>query len=217
MGKKNGYIPALSFSWLTPIYDPVLKWGMQEERFKRALIRQAQLQPGMRVLDVGCGTATLTVMLKLAHPQAEVVGLDGDPQVLAIGREKAAQAGAALTLDHGLASNLPYPDGAFDRVVSSLVTHHLVSEDKQRAMREAWRVLRPGGELHIVDYGKPHGAYARLASLLIRRLEQAGDNIQGRLPEYMRAAGFAQVTETGHFTTLLGGLSLYQAQKYGNS
>ena len=84
------YIPALSFRWLTPLYDPLLKWVMREETFKRKLIQQANIQPKMKVLDLGCGTGTLTLMLKRAHPTAEVTGMDGDPQVLDIARENPA-------------------------------------------------------------------------------------------------------------------------------
>jgi ubiquinone/menaquinone biosynthesis C-methylase UbiE len=80
------YIPALSFSWLTPLYDPLLKWGMREETFKRNLIEQAGIQNGHQALDLGCGTGTLTIMLKQAVPGALVTGLDGDPEVLSIAK-----------------------------------------------------------------------------------------------------------------------------------
>ena len=95
----------------------------------------------MRVLDLGCGTGTLTIMIKQAHPEAEVVGLDGDPAVLEIARTKAMQAGVKISLDHGMAFHPPYQDNSFDRVLSSLVIHHLTTENKQRAMHEIYRIL----------------------------------------------------------------------------
>ena len=190
---KTRYIPALSFRWLTPLYDLFLKWGMREQTFKRRLIQQANIRPGMRVLDLGCGTGTLTILTKKTHPNADVVGLDGDQAVLKIARSKAYQADVNITLDHGMAFQMPYPDNSFDRVLSSLVIHHLSTENKQRAMQEIYRVLRPGGELHIVDFGKPHQTYTRLISLVMRRLEQAADNIQGLLPGMIHDAGFEQV------------------------
>jgi ubiquinone/menaquinone biosynthesis C-methylase UbiE len=213
MEKNEQYIPALGHNWLTPLYDPLLRWGMREEQFKGDLIARAQIGPGQRVLDLGCGTATLTILVKQTHPESVVVGLDGDPQILEIGRAKAAKAGVDITLDHGMAFQLPYPDNSFDRVLSSLVLHHLAPEDKQRTAREALRVLRPGGELHVVDFGKPRGVAAGLISLVGRRLERAADNIAGLLPEYFRQAGFEQVQEAAHYKTIVGMLTLYQGRK----
>src|SRR3989304_2980394 len=137
---KKRYIPALSFRWLTPLYDPLLKWVMREETFKCKLVQQANIQPKMKVLDLGCGTGTLTLMLKRAHPEAEVTGLDGDPQMLDIARDKSR--GTDIQWDEGLASSLPYPDSVFDRVVTSLVIHHLVTDDKRRRSEEHTSDLR---------------------------------------------------------------------------
>ncbi len=213
MSQSDKYIPALGHKSLTPLYDPLLSWVMREETFKRALLKQANIGQGQRVLDLGCGTATLTILVKQAHPEAEVVGLDGDEQVLEIGRAKAAKAGVDIKLDHGLAFQLPYPDASFDRALSSLVFHHLSREDKQRALGEVFRILWPGGELHLVDFGKPHNAFAHFISRFARRLERAADNIEGLLPEMMRRAGFTQVEEPARFTTVVGTLSLYKARK----
>jgi len=211
MSAPDKYIPALSYDRLTPVFDPVLRWSMRELELKRRLIVQARIEPGQRVLDLGCGTATLTILLKQMHPAAEVVSLDGDPKILAIAEAKVAQAGVDLTLDQGLAFGMPYPDQSFDRVVSSLVIHHLTTENKHRAFKEIYRVLRPGGELHVLDFGRPHNLYTALVSPLIRRLEEAADNVQGRLPALLREAGFDQVDVTRRFTTIFGSLSLYRA------
>lgn len=209
---KTKYIPVFNFRWLTPLYDPFLKWGMRERTFKRRLIRQANIRPGMRVLDLGCGTGTLTILIKQTHPKVEVVGLDGDQAVLEIARSKADQAGVNIAFDHGMAFQLPYPNNSFNRVLSSLVFHHLSTENKQLAMCEIYRVLRAGGELHIVDFGKPRSIYAKLISLVMRRLEETADNIQGLLPEMIRKAGFEQVEEPVQYTTIVGGLSLFRAK-----
>ncbi|MDQ3009503.1 MAG: methyltransferase, partial [Acidobacteriota bacterium] len=87
--KPDKYIPALSFDRLTPLYDFVARWTTNETAFKKALIGQMNLQPGQRLLDLGCGTGTLTIAIKQTYPSAEVHGLDGDQRILEIARKKA--------------------------------------------------------------------------------------------------------------------------------
>lgn len=214
MGKTYAhYIPALRYDWLTPLYDPIVGWMMREAAFKRRLVEQARIESGHHVLDLGCGTATLTILVKQAHPDAEVVGLDGDQRILDIARAKIAKAGLAIALDRGMACDLPYRDHSFDRVLCSLVIHHLTRENKLRALREVMRVLKPGGELHVADFGKPHNALMSAASLLIRHFEQVADHLNGLLPSFFREAGFVQVEEMVRVMTLCGTLSLYRGRK----
>ena len=79
MQGSGPYIPALKFTWLTPLYDFVVATTTREKRFKQRLLQQASLQPGWDVLDLGCGTGTLALWAKQAQPAARIVGLDGDP------------------------------------------------------------------------------------------------------------------------------------------
>jgi ubiquinone/menaquinone biosynthesis C-methylase UbiE len=211
MSKSARFIPALSFRWLTPLYDLVLKWVMREETFKRKLVQQANIMPGMKVLDLGCGTGTLTLMLKQDYPNADVTGMDGDPQVLEIAREKSH--GIAIRWDEGLASSLPYPDSAFDRVVTSLVIHHLVTDDKRRAIQEIYRVLKPQGELSVLDFGAPHSLLGRLITAYMHGLEEAADNFDGLIPQFIMEAGFRSLKEVENFVTIFGPLSLWRAVK----
>ncbi len=185
----------------------------KESTFKRCLVDQAGIEKKSRVLDIGCGTATLTILIKKVHPEADVTGLDGDPEILKMAKTKIINAGLDIKLDPGMAFELSYDNSSFDRVVSSLVFHHLTRENKVRTIKEIFRVLSPGGELHLADFGKPHNALMYLISLVFRHLEETKENIDGLLPGMFQEAGFEQVEETARFMTVFGTLSLYRARK----
>ena len=206
------FIPALRYKALTPFYDLFQRLFVRDGRFKQPLIQQARLQPRHRVLEIGCGTGRLAIMAKRSQPQAEVIGLDADPQILEIARKNAAQQSLQIQFDQGMADQLPYPDASLDRVLSSLMYHHLDTPAKHRAAAEIHRVLRPGGELHLVDFGRPVGTYARLVSVLLRGFEEVDDNLAGHLPAIFAEADL-KVEETGHLTTFFGSLSFLAAVK----
>jgi len=109
---------------------------MPETKFKRQLIDQARIEKGQRVLDLGCGTATLTILMKRIQPGAEIVGLDGDPKILKIAKLKAAKARVDIILKHTMAFDIPYPDASVDSVLSSLVFHHLTRRIKAALYRK---------------------------------------------------------------------------------
>jgi ubiquinone/menaquinone biosynthesis C-methylase UbiE len=209
---KTDFIPALGVNLLTPYYDLVQRWLVRDWRFKSRLIEQAEIRAGQHVLDVGCGTGTLAVMVKRAQPGAEVAGLDADPRMLNVARAKAVKAGLTVRFDQGLASELPYPDESFDRVLSSLMIHHLKTPDKERMAREVRRILKPGGRLHIVDFGEPRTFYGKLLGPFLHGFEEADDNLDGRLPVIFEAAGL-NASETGVFATFFGDLAFVRGGK----
>lgn len=212
------FIPALKYRALTPLYDPLLRWTMRESTVKRHLVEQAEIERHHRVLDLGCGTASLTLLIKKTHAEAEVVALDGDPKVLGIARQKVAKAGLEVAVDLGMAFELPYSDDSFDRVLSSLLFHHLTRENKIRTLREVFRVLRPSGELHVADWGKAQNAFMRIAFLLVQALDgfnTTADNVSGILPDLFRSAGFEEIQQPTRYSTIFGTLALYRARKPG--
>jgi ubiquinone/menaquinone biosynthesis C-methylase UbiE len=208
--RPQGYIPAFGVDWLLPLYDPFLRWVMREERFKRRLIDEARITAGQRVLDLGCGTGTLMLLVKRLHPDTDVYGLDGDPKVLAIAERKAKRAGVALTLEQGLSYQLPYPAECFDRVLSSLMFHHLTRTDKLRSLHEVRRVLKPGGLLAIVDLGEPSTWWSTRMATLFHHREQTRDNIEGQLVDFLAEAGFLGAERCGQHGTVIGNLSFYR-------
>lgn len=213
---ESKYVPALGFQWLTPYYDVVVGATTRERIFKHALIKQACFQPGQRALDLACGTGTLTIWIKQHQPQAEVMGVDGDPAILSLAARKAQKAGVLVQLDHALSCNLPYPAGHFDRVVSSLFFHHLSWEDKVLTAQEIFRVLKPGAELHVADWGRASNMLMRGLFLFIQLLDgfkNTQDNVSGKLITLFEQAGFIEVTQRQTFSTVYGTMALYSAVK----
>jgi ubiquinone/menaquinone biosynthesis C-methylase UbiE len=214
--KNEKYIPALSYDLLTPFYDPVVRLTTREDAFKRALVEQSRVSDASRILDLACGTGTLTVLLKTAAPNAEVVGIDGDPKILKIAEKKAKKAGARVRFDEGMSFALPYRDESLDLVFSSLFFHHLTRENKLKTLREVRRVLKPNGELHIADWGLPANLPMRFASRLIQLLdghETTADSFDGLLPILMTDEGFENIEETNYYNSLFGTIRLHKARK----
>lgn len=211
--KPMSYIPALRFNWLTRFYDPLIRATLKEDRFRGLLLDQAAVQPGHTVLDVGCGTGTLALMLKQREPAAEVFGVDGDPNVLKIAEQKFSAAGVSINIHQGPASEAPFAKASFDRVVSTLVFHHLSTDDKLKTLRRIRTWLKPHGELHIADWGKAQNSLMRAAFVLVQVLDgfkTTTDNVKGKLPELIHEAGFTGVEETHREMTVFGTLSLYR-------
>jgi ubiquinone/menaquinone biosynthesis C-methylase UbiE len=212
----SDYVPALRFRWLTPAYDMVVRSTTRERTFKTALLAQAGIAPGHRVLDLACGTGTLAIWIKQREPGAVVTGVDGDPEVLKIAARKTRAAGVSVVLEHALSWALPFPDGSFDRIVCTLFFHHLAPLDKVRTARELYRALNAGGELHLADWGKPTSALMHAAFLSVRvfdGFENTRDHAAGALPRYFREAGFADVAETRSLSTMFGTMTLLRAGK----
>ena len=214
--ENHTYIPALKYQWLTRFYDPILNLTMPEKQFKSELIKQAAIKPNHHVLDFGCGSATLSLMVKMMKPQTVIRGVDVDAKNVEIAKRKIGNVHADIYIDKYDGVVLPYADNSFDRVISSLVFHHLDAGQKANSFTEIKRVLKPGGELHIADWGKPSNMAMRSAFYFVQFLDgfkTTADNVKGLLPAYMTDVGFQDVTNTNHFNTIFGTLRLMKATK----
>jgi len=212
---KQPYVHALRYPWLTKFYDAVVRATLPERSLKGLLCDHvaADLPPGGAVLDLGCGTGTLTLLLKERLSGGTVTGLDGDPEVLNQAREKATEAGIDVNWLEGDATAPPFEPATFDRVASSLLFHHLPPEGKRTALASVRTLLKPGGRLHLLDWGRPHGPAMRLAFIPVQLLDgfaTTQENVRGLLPALMKEAGFVDVAEVARRRTMFGTLSVYQ-------
>ena len=210
------FVTALRVPALTRFYDPVVALTTRETTFKRRLIEQASPAAGEKILDLGCGTGTLALLIKQTEAEAELFGLDADPEVLARARAKAEASGLEIRFDEGFADRLPYEDATFDKVVSTLFFHHLERAVKERAAAEIRRVLRPGGQLHVADWGRPSDPLMGALSLSIRLLdgfEPTRDNFSGALPSIFDKTGLVGAEQTGQLRTVFGTMAFYRAER----
>ena len=204
------YLPGMGKDWLLPVYDPLTR-ALGLRRAHRRLADQADVRPGHRVLEIGCGTGNLALMVKRRHPDAVVAGLDPDPKALDRAGRKAARAGLPVRFDRGFAGELPYPEASFDRVLSAFMFHHLAPAERRSALAEVRRVLVPGGELHLLDFGGGGHRHAGPLGLMARRSRRLQDNLGDRIPTLMREAGLLDPAQTGHGGAALGGYACYRA------
>lgn len=196
-------------------------------RWKRRLARLTQLGPGQPALDVCCGTGD--VALALARRGARVTGLDFSSEMLAVARRRAQARNLAVDFVPGDALALPFPDATFDAVTISYGLRNLA--DFTAGLAEMVRVLRPGGRLLVLDFGKPthrvwravYFAYLRLAVPVLGRLfvgrADAYAYILESLRHYPDPAGVAELLrrqglERVQVWPLLGGaMTIHRAEK----
>ena len=130
----------------------------RERSYREKTLDLAKLEPGESVLDIGCGTGTLAIAAKRrVGPAGSVNGVDASPEMIARAGRKANKAGVEVSFKECVVEALPFPDGKFDAVLSTVMLHHLGGKARQQCAREVRRVLKPGGRVLAVDFARPEG------------------------------------------------------------
>lgn len=170
------------------VYDflePLMMFGL-DRVIREEVIRLLGLHDTGRVLDVGCGTGTLTRQIAgtFTDPHRScVVGVDAATAMIAVARNKSAGI-TNVAFEATLAEQLPFADGSFDMAVSTMFFHHINAELKRRALDEIWRTLRPGGRAIIVDVSPPTHWFGRLCAwsgYVLFQQDEIRENIKGVL------------------------------------
>jgi ubiquinone/menaquinone biosynthesis C-methylase UbiE len=215
--ETGNFTPLLGASALSPFYDAAIGLATREGRWRGRLIAQMNLKPDDRVLDVGCGTGSLALMLKRRAPSATVFGLDPDPQALEMARSKAKRAGAEIEFLQGLISDtLIKPLRPLTKISISLVLHQTPVKEKLRILNTCRHVLGPDGEVHIADYGEQRGLMRLAFRTTVQALDGVADtepHAKGQFPAIVREAGLKTLTEMSRTHTPTGQITCWIARR----
>ncbi|MDV2994987.1 MAG: 2-methoxy-6-polyprenyl-1,4-benzoquinol methylase, mitochondrial [Chroococcidiopsis sp. SAG 2025] len=188
-GIKGGYLN----SGAAVSYDPITQYVLlpNETLVRQGLLERIRVKPS-RIIDLGCGTGSTTLMLKQAFPQAEVIGLDLSPYMLVRAEDKAKSTGLSIQWLHGNAEETKLPAASFDLVTISLLFHETPVQVTQAILRESFRLLKVGGEAIVLDGNQQT---LRHLDWLNNVFEEPyiREFAQGNLDAWMDKAGFAAV------------------------
>ncbi len=194
-------------------FEPILMLGKQAE-YDRHILSLLELKEADKVLDLGCGTGVLTRMIgDQLNPEAGGVsiGIDAAAKMIRVASKK--RENATCRFEVMAAEDLSFDDSSFDAVVSSLFFHHVPRDLKEKALWQAFRVLRPAGRLIIADMHTPTTWMGALVSHVSRWFfmqPQIGENIRGMLPLLVEDAGFISPT---HVSTYFGYIAIFSTRK----
>lgn len=215
MKNKKKYTPALGYNWLTVFYDLSVRIAMPERIFRNKLIQELNPLKGEKILEFGFGTGENLIIAKQNHPTIDITGLDIDPKIKKIAEQKINLKGLEIPLILYNGKAFPFAEGAFDKVYSSLVFHHLDTKTKKHCLNEIKRILKPQGMLLIGDWGKPKSKFMRFLFYTVQLFDgfkTTQENVEGLLPVYMKDCGFEAVKEIGFINTKIGTYCYYKGK-----
>ncbi len=188
---EQNFIPALGYDFLTPAYDFLCSIGGLGNSYHDILVNVAGNLKNKKVLDGGCATAKITVLMKKKNPGSKIYAIDADPKILKIARKDSKNSG--IFFKQAFMQNLPFDNKSFDVVYSSLVIHHIPGRDKLKAFKEVNRVLKKDGFFLLSDFGKPRNFLEAIMPWFAAKFEHGTENYEGKIPGILSKAGFKRV------------------------
>ena len=203
--KNNKFIPAAHYNFLSHFYSPFMRIFFGT--IFRKITKYIQLKSEETLLDIGCGPGNLLGILHGKHPNSKLIGLDVDPKILKIARNKLSD---RIEFIESSATKLPFPDNSLDVVTSTLMIHHLKSYEKDQMIKEIYRILKPGGRFYLFDFSKPTNLFGKIFVKLFKNFEHMNDALEGRYTKWMKESGFKKIE---YIYNAYGMISLAKALK----
>ncbi|MFN0249915.1 MAG: class I SAM-dependent methyltransferase [Kofleriaceae bacterium] len=213
---KARYVPALGFHWLTGLYDPLIRrWGAAA-RMRASVIDALDLQPGMRILELGAGPGRLAIQIKCAHPGVRLDAVDIDERMVARAQRNASIAGVDVAFRQADMTRLSELAGKYDRVYSTMTFHHLGLDAKHAALDTAREALAHDGRFVLADFTKPRDPFQWALFAWIQQPLDGFTNTRphrdGRFERAIQAA-FTRVRSTAVARTIAGTIETFVCER----
>lgn len=211
------YVPVLRYRWLTPLYDFAIALLTREGVWRQSVLKALDPQSGERILDIGCGTGSLLSLVHQHQPDAQLFGIDPDPDIIAHAKGKLdAQGDIELINDMGDALGQYFESESLDAVVVTLVLHQVSVVGKEAIIKAAFEALKPGGRLIIGDYAVQPNWFMKQCFKIIQMLdgyELTQPNADGILTELAISSGFLEIDVKDVIKTPTGAISVMYCGK----
>ena len=211
---KNSIIQPLGPSWMTGAYDPLIARWPAGNRMRAVVTDVLAPAPGQRLLELGCGSGRLAIALKRRTPGLEITAVDGNRDILTIAESRAKAAGVDIDFVLGDFTDCPL-EGAYDRVYSTLVMHHLNLEAKEEVLDRIGRVLVDGGDFVVADFSHHHGT----RQAILAKLSTLSDPLRGKQPhrdgtfEAMLNETFSTVLSVDRIASIFGTIEVWKCTR----